>query len=129
MERNFDVSKYTPKDKANLYFAVAVDSKDATEQVNYLIPALHQAQLAGISPVDFMIERLSDLPINVFSDAVKRTRMQNSGVAPKCTGSCDSCGADRCQPKISVSVGEVLENYGNAVAEGRKIDARRNDEY
>lgn len=129
MSQNFDVSKYTPKDKANLYFGVAQDTDDAATQVNYLIPALHQAQLAGISPVDFLIERLSNLPVNDFCDAINRARMQSAGVTPQCTGGCDSCGANRCQPKISVSVGEVLEDYRNAVAEGHKIDARRNDEY
>lgn len=114
MEQTYDVSKYSPIDKANLYYAIALDNDDEAEQVNYLIAALHQAQKGGLKPIDFLIERMSNIPQKQFHNATHKTRSRLAGNTQKCTGGCDACSAEKCQPKISVSVGEVLDEWRNA---------------
>lgn len=115
MERTYDVSKYSPIDKANLYFEIALDSENEAEQVNYLIAALHQAQKGGLTPINFLIERMSNLPVNKFRDATENIKTRSLGHNRKCTGVCDNCNTEGFNPKISVSLGEVLAGYKNAI--------------
>lgn len=113
-DRNFDVSRYSAMDKANLYFEIAIEEANANEQRNMLTASLYQASMAEVKPLDFLVEKISRLTIGQYENArtnIARTR--NPDLIPKCSNGCnDNCAAG-CQSKISLSVGEILENYIN----------------
>lgn len=109
---NFDLSRHTPLDKANFYFEMAIDCANKDDQFYYLVPALSYAQKAGLSPIDFLVDKIIKLPITYITDASNNaTGTRDIESDTKCQGSCDSGCAARCQSKISVSLAEILENF------------------
>ena len=120
----YDVSRYSAMDKANLYFAIAIDETDRQEQYNMLIAVLYQSSMAGVSPIDYLIEKITDLPLKSYEDAkFNIARIRNPELIKKLGSGGDTDTPQEGKRKIAVSIGEVLDQYHDIFFEGSSENA------